>query len=489
MFLISIKLLCLKIKGGSLMKSKQYIALLFFIVSPLLAKQMGNTIVPVRTTPERTIPQPQKPVYVQPVSEQSSAQSYASALAHIKTRMNTAQILQNNRFTPYFINFVKDAIKNSGNNAFLFAQALFQAGAYLHIPFMNENVINATIISDLNDEIDRQTKILFAQNKPERKIIPVQPIQPEPIIKNVEPVKPVTSDMYVVPTDMAMLRKLDLYPLFAVDGGIYFVFNPQAQLFSGEIVARFEGEDVGQNAPCIVPLGKFGSWNRKLMQLKSLNQFELSAATGLAPALCAGHSLNNGRLMRAYALSGDVQYLRDLHDIQKSAIFLLDHHFGEWLYARDVRNSIATLGNELGTDGVDVSVISTVSLFDADLDKKNEFALFDQQEFTYVQKVKQNIRAGLQKNSYVHIMVVGNEETVGGEEGSKGLGHYFCFVIIKAGNNIQYIVLDTSSRAYHLQQGSHERDRLMFIIQNIEGGKISAKVSNIQVELYKKLIQ
>ena len=469
------------------MKSLQYIALLFCVTSPLLAKQVGRVVAPVQTMPERVMPQPQTPIHIQPVPEPSFGQSYASALAYIKTRMNSSHILKNNRFTPYFINFVKDAIENSGTNASLFAHALLQAGAYLHTPFMNEEIINITILSDLKDEIDRQMKMLFTQNKPENKIVPVQPV--EPIIKKAEPAQPGKSSTYLVPTDLTTLRQLDLYPLFEADGGIYFVFNPQAQLFSGKIVARFEGEDVGQNAPCIVQLGQFGSWNRTLMQLKSLNQFELSAATGLAPALCAGHSLNNGRLMRAYALSGNTQDLKDLHDIQKSANFLLDHHFGEWLYARDVRNSIATLQAQLGTDGVDVSVISTVSLFDSDLDKKNEFALFDQQEFTYVQKVKQNIRAGLQKNSYIHIMVVGNEETVGGEEGSKGLGHYFCFAIIKADNNIQYIVLDTSSRAYHLQQGSHERDRLMFIIQNIEGDKVSARVANIQVELYKKLIQ
>ncbi|HEX4068961.1 MAG TPA: hypothetical protein VHX42_02585 [Candidatus Babeliales bacterium] len=306
----------------------------------------------------------------------------------------------------------------------------------------------------------------------------VQPIQPS-FAKASEgrPAQRVEALYHLVPTDANTLRQYDLCPLFGEGGGFYPLFNPAARTFSGKIESRFDYEYVSQNAPCMVRLVAFENWNRLLLQLKSLDQGELAEATGLSAALCAGHSLNNGRLMRDYALTGNTEDLRNLHNIQESANFLLDHNFGEWLNVEDVKKSIEQLRNVLGIDGVDVSAISTVSLFDSNLDKKPGFAIFNPEEFAYVQQVKRNIRAGLQQDNYIHVMIIGNEETV-----EEALGHYFCFVIIKAGNDIQYIVLDTSAVTYHLQPGSHAIDRLMFVIQNVEQGYSSINVTNIRVQ-------
>ena len=308
-------------------------------------------------------------------------------------------------------------------------------------------------------------------------VVPVpQARQQVPIIP-MQPVRRVEMMYHLVPTDAQTLRQYDLCPLFGEGGGLYPVFNPAARTSSGAIVARFEYEYVNQNAPCIKSLGRFGNWNRTLIQLKSLDQFELSNVTGLDPALCAGHSLNNGRLIRDYVLTGNRQDLRDLHDLNKSANFLLDLNIGAWLNVEVVKEKIIGLRKELGIDGVDVSAVSTVSLFDSNLDKKFGFATFSQDEFTYVQKLKQNIIQGLQKDNYVHVMIIGNEETV-----EEALGHYFCFVIAKVGNEVQYIVLDTSPTAYHLQAGSHALDRLMFVIQNIEQGYSLINVTNLRIK-------
>jgi hypothetical protein len=304
--------------------------------------------------------------------------------------------------------------------------------------------------------------------------LPVQPIIQKPLPPIPQMRQPEVR-YYLVPTDEQTLRQFGLYPLFGKNGGRYAMFNPDARLFSGETEPRFEYKDVAQNAPCIVRLGRLGSWSRIIMQLNSLDQFALADATGLDPALCAGHSINNGRLMRDYVLTGNRQNLRDLHDIQRSANFLLDLNIGAWLNVEVVREKIAGLRQQFGVDGIDVSAVSSVSLFDANLDKKAGFAVFDQAEFEYAQKVKQNIRQGLQQDNYVHVMIIGNEETV-----EKDMGHYFCFVIAKAGNEIQYIVLDTSPMAYHLQARSHEMDRLLFVIQNIEQGYSAINVANIR---------
>jgi hypothetical protein len=306
-------------------------------------------------------------------------------------------------------------------------------------------------------------------------IQPIQPIiLPRPIpIPMIQPVKKV----FLVSTNENVLKNLELCPLFGKNGGLYFVFNPKARLFSGEIVARFEGEDVAQNAPCVVPLGTFGNWNRTLMQLKTLDQFELADKTGFSPAMCGGLSLNNGRLIRNYAYTGNQENLRALHDIGDATNFLLDLKIGDWLNAQVLRDNLKKLGVELGIDGVDVSAVSTVSLFDSNLNTKFGFGIFDEDEFAYVQKVKKNIQEGFKKDNYIHIMIIGNEETV-----EAALGHYFCFAIIKTGNHIEYVVLDTIPSAYHLQQGSHERNRLMFVIQNIEQGYSSINVANIRVK-------
>lgn len=362
------------------------------------------------------------------------------------------------------------------------------------LKIITPSAVDYPVLRNIEEEIDRQIKALqiSAQIKPEVKLPDLPVIKPKlpiikpdlpiikpdlPVIKSEQPSKIVgTLQTYLVPTSTNILRRYDLCPLFT-EPALYFVFKESRLLSSGKTSLGFEGDDVDVNAPCTVALGKFGAWDRTLMQLKSLNQFELSAATGLDPALCAGHSLNNGRLIRKYALTNDAQCLKDLHNLQSSANFLLDLNIGAWLNVEVVRAKIAELRQELGVDGVDVSAVSTVSLFDSHLNKKFGFSVFDENEFTYVQDVKKNIQQGLKKKNYVHIMIIGNEETV-----EEAFGHYFCFAIIKKGNTIQYVVLDTAPRAYHLHAGSHERDRLMFVIQNIEQGNSAINVANIRTK-------
>ena len=297
---------------------------------------------------------------------------------------------------------------------------------------------------------------------------------------------------YLVPTDADTLKMFDLCPLFVEQevsiapdllteldaetikqlyASQKIESSPKYHVFKGD---RFESEPVSVDAPCVVPLGMFGNWNRTLFQLKSLDQFDLAQKTGLSPALCAGHALNNGRLIRNYALSGELKYLKDLHDIDNSASFLQDLEIDDWLNVETVKSNIAKVGKVLGVDGIDISAVSTVALFDSNLDKTAAFSVFNPEEFFYVQNVKKKIQQGLKQDNYVHVMIVGNEEA------AESHGHYFCFAIIKMGNDIQYIVLDTLPGVYHLQEKSHERDRLMFVIDTIEQGNSLIKVANLR---------
>jgi hypothetical protein len=297
------------------------------------------------------------------------------------------------------------------------------------------------------------------------------------------------SEMHLVPTDSQTLKMLDLCPLFEqpkafIDPDLAAMLDaddirvmsemqiaekmPKYHVFKD---AEFEVRHTALNVPCIVSLGKFGALNRTLIQLKSLDQDKLAEKAKLSQFLCAGHSLNNSRLIRNYALDGEVKYLKSLHDINESVGFLLDLGIGEWLDIEEVKKEIKHVGALLGVNNIerDISAVSSVALFDSHLGS------MDPQEFAYVQNVKKNIHEGLKRNNYVHIVIIGNEES------AVKHGHYFCFVIIKSGNEVQYIVLDTLPGVYHLQEGSHERDRLMFLIDNVEKGSSLVKVANLSV--------
>jgi hypothetical protein len=451
-----------------------------FITSLLSAKQVGKkteTVQPV--TPVQPITRP-RPVE-QPIQPSIKESSYAKALRIIRTKMQPHEVLKDNKFTGYFINFVRISVEDS-EYADVYAKALLEAGATLYVTLDGDNAIDRTIVDDLHDEIDRQMKLLFPKTMPK----PGKPVQKP---------QPIHVAMHAVPTDAQVLRKFNLCPLFTqIDMSSltqeqqvlvkelkqqgytqdqiaqfitqtiaphYSVFNEQHRKLSGEISPAFENRDVSVNVPCVIQLGKYGNWNRTLMQYKTLDQFQLAEETGFSAAMCGGLSLNNGRLIRNYALTGNVQDFYKMHDIPDAANFLRKLKIGDWINAEVLRENLPRVQQELGIDGINVSVVSTVSLFDSNLYKKPGSAAFNEQEFNYVQQVKQVIRDGLKQNDYVHIMIIGNAELV------EALGHYFCFAIIKKGSEIQYVVLDTIPSAYHLQPGSHERDRLMFVIENL----------------------
>ena len=265
--------------------------------------------------------------------------------------------------------------------------------------------------------------------------------------------------------------KLQLAGLNVAPGPKYHVFK------TSDVGAEFEEKSIGFNAPCVVDLGRVGAWNRRLLQLKSLDQFELAEKTSLSPALCAGHALNNACLMRDYAETGEIKYLKYLHNMNDAANFLLNLKIDDWINVEVVKQNLQTMSKDFTIDVSNISAVSTVALFDSNVDKTPEFSLFNQKEFEYVQDLKQKLQEGLKQNCFVHVIVIGNEEA------AESHGHYFAFAIVKLLNEIQYIVLDTLPNVYHLQEGSQERDRLMYLIQNIEQGTSDVSLANMRAYL------
>jgi hypothetical protein len=388
------------------------------------------------------------------------------------------------------------------------------------------------VLVDIKMEIDRQMTLLQPKTRQfepiSKPVLPPRIIeQPRPQITPVQPtiypyvpprvseqpksqpvfvqstVQKIGNETYLVPTDDNDLKKFGLCPLFekkiaalSMDQEkfaqelrqegysekdiVEFISSGVAPHYSffrerrGQLPPSFGNENVDVNVPCMVALGKNGNWNRTLMQLKTLDQFKLGREEHLSAAMCGGLSLNNGRLIRAYGLTGNGDNLSKLHNITDAAKFLRTIVIGDWIDVKTARDAITKHPVELGVDGIDMSAVSTVLLFDSSLrDRPGELSFHDRAEFEYVQNVKKSIQEGLKRDNYVHAIVIGNIEAVA------EYGHYFCFAIIKKGSDIQYIVLDTIPTAYHLQQGSHERDRLMFVIENIERGSSLIKVSSL----------
>jgi hypothetical protein len=267
-------------------------------------------------------------------------------------------------------------------------------------------------------------------------------------------------------------EKLDemLYP-----GRVYHVFDETEGNFKEKQV------DVNNNVPCIVPLGSFGNWNRTLIQLKTIDQGDLEKGAGLPDGLCAGHSLNNACIIRDYSNTGDVKYLKNLNDSNSAEEFLRSLGIENWLDVNQVKEKLLKM-NFIDIDSSNVFAISTAMLFDSHLNKNPEFEVFfDNNEFVAVQKHKAALKKGLQRDYYRQVIVIGNEEV------TQSHGHFFAFAIIKTLNEIQYVVLDTfPGGIYHLQEGSHERNRLMFLIQNIEQGFSDINLPNVRMFEYEK---
>lgn len=252
--------------------------------------------------------------------------------------------------------------------------------------------------------------------------------------------------------------------------------SPKYHIFKANgFDASFEEKSVPLDVPCVVPLGVFNNGSRELLQLKSLNQFELAEKTTLSPALCGGHALNNACLIRDYAETGEIKYLTYLHNLNDAANFLLNLKIDDWINVEVVKENLEAMSKKYNINVANISAVSTVSLFDSQLNTTPEFSLFNAVEFEYVQKLKTKLQQGLKKNNFIHVIIIGNEEV------AETHGHYFAFAIIKLYNKIQYVVLDTLPNIYHLQEGSHERNRLMYLIYNIEHGRASAPLHNVRM--------
>lgn len=191
--------------------------------------------------------------------------------------------------------------------------------------------------------------------------------------------------------------------------------------------------------------------NISILQLRNSGQIE---------AKCGGLSLRNGMLVANFAQTNDPVHLQNLLSIQHMKKFLNDVGCANWVLVKNAIVQIAQAGNA-GYYVESIGAVSSALVFDPN-ERVTDIAL-DQKQAGYVNKIKQQIIDGLKQAYFFYVLVMGNEEEVMG-----GHGHYFAFVIIKSGNKTQYVVIDSSALANHLD--GYRYNRIKYLMDQFEKG-------------------
>ena len=203
--------------------------------------------------------------------------------------------------------------------------------------------------------------------------------------------------------------------------------------------------------PCFVDLGIKNALNRQLLQMSMAKQTE---------ARCGGLSLINLLWAKKYARTGSVKDLIYLHDPNNVKRILDVIGCGNWVDIRKVKAYIENAKGK-GYDVSNIDAISSVLVVDKNL---AEF-LFGEEVATG-QELKDKVREGLSQDFFFHGIIVGDEEAQ-----ERGFGHYFAFVIIKAGNQVQYIAIESLKDVNHLKPDSYRRLRINYLIDQLETGE------------------
>jgi len=208
--------------------------------------------------------------------------------------------------------------------------------------------------------------------------------------------------------------------------------------------------------PCFVDLGVKNGLNRQLLQMSMAKQTE---------ARCGGLSLINALWAERYAKSGNKSDLTYLHDANNVKRILNTIGCGNWVDIEKVKAYIESAKNK-GYDVSNIDAISSVLVLDKNL---AEF-LFGEEVATG-QELKDKVRKGLSQDFFFHGIIVGDEEAQ-----VEGFGHYFAFVIIKSGNQVQYVVIDSLKIPNHLKPDSYRRRRINYLIDHLETGKAESLI-------------
>lgn len=186
--------------------------------------------------------------------------------------------------------------------------------------------------------------------------------------------------------------------------------------------------------------------NTLLIQLDALSQFDVGQKHGYAT--CAPLALRTADLAVSYARSGHREFLKRLKDLHFAQEFLNRvQRCGsteEWFTDDMIKGLMKKL---VPANAEDISVISSV---------------FDLEGSPIIT----NIRNGLKQEHFAHAIILGTDDD---DRYAGRPYHYFTFLILKKGTNIQYVVIDTAPLRDHTK--GFDNVRLRYLIDMIETGR------------------
>jgi hypothetical protein len=228
--------------------------------------------------------------------------------------------------------------------------------------------------------------------------------------------------------------------------------------------------------------------NQILMQLNTINQFDLDSIVdkdgNQLYATCPVQSLRSISLIMQYAETGRDNFLHALTNKAQATNFVEDvkaQGFAfDWLSGGALENVIQK-ARIPGISQEQVTVLENVTALPTK------------------QNLMTKIRNGLREDNFVHGIVLGTQDesvVTAYEEIKKAQGdfqmlelkiaqsvriHFFAFIIVKKGNNIQYIVVDTAPATYHL--ADKQLLRLKYIIDMFTTGRSNIRIGLSDAEL------
>ncbi len=202
--------------------------------------------------------------------------------------------------------------------------------------------------------------------------------------------------------------------------------------------------------------------DRTVIQLRGVNQGTLTKEGDYCPGL----SMRSALQMQKYVDTIDQQELQKLFNYEAAKKFIQDTGCPRTAEKNVLENWIRQIQ---GLDLERISIINDVMVFDSSRKESLlNMQLLERKDFDEAQRVMERIRHGLQQPTFVHTFIVGNliEGNIGVERVAQ---HWFCFVMLKFGNTIQYVVLDTLPQ-YHLHPNSYQFLRIKYFIDLLERG-------------------
>lgn len=285
----------------------------------------------------------------------------------------------------------------------------------------------------------------------------------------------VMQNLYLVPTEQSELNQLGLCPIFPRNRAIIIDSErgrKESLLFPIDLLytklKTWERSTVDKDYVFSCPIDDIGG-DRYLMQLACFDQHESPKVA----SNCGSNSIYTSVYMLLYAKTGNKKYLSYINNLKEAEDFLDTYgctgRGGRLTSAEQLNIKIDTVISDFKEiNKGDIQVIENIFMLD-----KNARDIFggSHKEITAIDALMSKVKNGLTQENFCQAIIVGDAEQA---QMALGTGHYFAFIIIKANNKTQYVVLDTVPENYYLYYDSYDYQKVLYLIGMLSQGKSTA---------------